>query len=141
MTTVIDTNVLIALWDSDHTLNSLARAGLDAAFQRGGLLITAPVYAELMASPNRGEAFLDNFLQDTGIGVEWNMDERIWRAAGMAFQRYAARGRKQRGSGPRRILADFLIGAYARGTRCRLLTLDDQFYRINFPDLVIAKAG
>jgi len=85
MTTVIDTNVLIALWDSDHTLNSLARAGLDAAFQRGSLLITAPVYAELMASPNRSEAFLDNFLQDTGIGVEWNMDERIWRAAGMAF--------------------------------------------------------
>ena len=141
MTTVIDTNVLIALWDTDHSLNSLARAGLDSAFQRGSLLITAPVYAELMASPDRSETFLDDFLQDTGIGVEWNMDERIWRAAGRAFQRYAARGRKQRGSGPRRILADFLIGAYARENRCRLLTLDDQFYRINFPDLVIAKAG
>ena len=139
MTTFIDTNVLVALWDSDHTLNSLARTGLDAAFQRGRLLITAPVYAELMASPHCSEAFLDNFLQDTGIGVEWNLEERIWRAAGMAFQRYAARGRKQRGAGPRRILADFLIGAYARETRCRLLTLDDKFYRVNFPDLVIAK--
>lgn len=139
MTTLIDTNVLIALWDSDPTLNTLARTGLDEAFQRGRLLITAPVYAELMASPHRSEAFLDNFLQDTGIGVEWNLEERIWRAAGTAFQRYAARGRKQRGAGPRRILADFLIGAYARETRCRLLTLDDQFYRVNFPDLVIAK--
>lgn len=53
MTTVIDTNVLIALWDKDNTLNSVAHASLDAAFQRGNLVIPAPVYAELMASPDR----------------------------------------------------------------------------------------
>lgn len=139
MITVIDTNVLVALWDADNTLNSVARAGLDAAFRHGSLVIPAPVYAELMASPDRSETFLDSFLQDTGISVDWNLDEAVWRAAGLAFQHYAARRRKQRDSGPRRILADFLIGAYARARRCRLLTLDDHFYRISFPDLAIVK--
>ena len=139
MTTVIDTNVLIALWDADNTLNSAAQAGLDEAFRRGSLVIPAPVYTELMASPHRSETFLDSFLHDTGISVEWILVEAIWRAAALAFQRHAARGKKQRGSGPRRILADFLIGAYARENRFRLLTLDERFFGINFPDLTIAK--
>jgi hypothetical protein len=139
MTTAIDTNVLVALWDSDDTLNSAAQPALDAALRSGGLVIPAPVYAELMACPGRSETFLDSFLQDTGIRVDWNLDEAIWRAAGSAFQHCVARRRKQRECGPRRILADFLIGAYARERRCRLLTLDDYFYRISFPDLAIAR--
>ncbi len=138
MITVIDTNVLIALWDADNTLNSVARTGLDTAFQRGSLVIPAPVYSELMASPNRSETFLDSFFQDTGINVDWNLEEAVWRAAGLAFQYYAARRRKEREFGARRILADFVIGAYAREKRCRLLTFDDHFYRISFPDLAIA---
>jgi len=92
-----------------------------------------------MYSPGRSDEFLDNFFQDTGITVDWNLEEVIWRAAGTAFQHYAARRRKQREFGPRRILADFLIGAYAGERRSRLLTLDDRFYRIGFPDLEIAK--
>lgn len=139
MITAIDTNVLIALWDADNTLNLMAQAGLDAAFRRGSLVIPAPVYSELMACPDREETFLDSFLQDTGISIDWNLDERVWRAAGLAFQQYASRRRKQRDSGPRRILADFLIGAYAREKRCGLLTLDDHFYRISFPDLAIVR--
>ena len=137
MTTAIDTNVVIALWDADDTLNSAVQSALDAALRRGSLVIPAPVYTELRASPSRSETFLDSFLQDTGISVDWNLDEAIWRAAGSAFQHYAARRRKQRDSGPRRILADFLIGAYARERRCRLLTLDDHFCRIRaFPFLM-----
>jgi predicted nucleic acid-binding protein len=139
MTTAIDTNVLIALWDADDTLNSAAQSALDAALRRGSLVVPVPVYPELMASPDRSATFLDGFLQDPGISVDWNLGEAIWRAAGSAFQHYAARRRKQRDSGPRRILADFLIGAYARERRCRLLTLDDRFYRISFPDLAIAR--
>jgi len=139
MTTAIDTNVLVALWDADDTLNSAAQSALDSALRRGSLVIPAPVYAELMASPDRSETFLDSFLHDTAISVDWNLGEAIWRAAGSAFQHYAARRRKQRDSGPRRILADFLIGTYARERRCRLLTLDDHFYRISFPDLAIAR--
>ncbi len=139
MTTAIDTNVIVALWDKDDAVNSAAESALDAALRRGHLVIPAPVFAELLACPGRSEAFLDAFLKDTGISVDWNLDEAIWRTAGLAFQIYAVRRRKQRDYGPRRILADFLIGAYALEKRCRLLTLDDRLYRVSFPGLTIAR--
>ncbi len=139
MTTAIDTNVIVALWDKDDAVNSAAQSALDAALRRGHLAIPAPVFAELLACPGRSEAFLDAFLKDTGISVDWNLDEAIWRTAGLAFQKYASRRRKQRDYGPRRILADFLIGAYALEKRCHLLTLDDRLYRVSFPGLTIAK--
>lgn len=139
MTTAIDTNVIVALWDKDDTINSLAQSALDAALRRGSLVIPPPVFAELLACPGRTEAFLDTFLKETGIIVDWNFDEAIWRTAGLAFQTYAARRRKQRDFGPRRILADFLIGAYALEKRCHLLTLDDRLYRASFPGLTVVK--
>jgi predicted nucleic acid-binding protein len=137
MTTAVDSNVFVALWDRDNTLNSLARSALDAALSRGGLVIAAPVYAELLAFPSRTEVMLDLFFNDTGIAVEWNLEESDWRAAGRAFQNYARRRRKQNDSGPRRILADFLIGAHALRRGYRLLTLDDRLYRIAFPRLTV----
>lgn len=136
MTTAVDTNVIVALWDQDEAVNTAAQSALDAALRRGHLMIPAPVFAELMACPGRSEAFLDAFLKDTGISVDWIMDEAVWRTAGLAFQNYA---RKQRDYGPRRILADFLIGAYAVERRCQLLTLDDRLYRVSFPGLTITK--
>ncbi|MHB8527624.1 MAG: type II toxin-antitoxin system VapC family toxin [Candidatus Acidiferrales bacterium] len=137
MTTAIDTNVLVALWNEDDTLNTLARSALDAALGRGGLVIAAPVFAELLAAPSRNEPFLDSFCGETGISVDWNLDETVWRVAGRAFQQHVARGRKQRDSGPRRILAGFLIGAHALQNGFRLLTLDDRLYRAAFPRLAI----
>lgn len=139
MTTVIDTNVIVALWDRNLALSSAAQSALDAALQLGPLIAPAPVFAELMAAPGRDERFLDAFFGDTGIFVDWRLDERVWRLAGGAFQAYAERRRKHRGSAPRRILADFLIGAYASTRGCRLLTLDDRLYRAAFPGLVIAR--
>lgn len=137
MTTAIDTNILIALWNEDDSLNSLARSALDAALGRGELVIAAPVFAELLAAPSRNEVFLDSFCRDTGISVDWNLNEAIWRAAGRAFQLYVTRRRKQNDSGPRRILADFLIGAHAVQNGVRLLTLDDRLYRAAFPRLAL----
>src|SRR5580704_16393027 len=113
MTTAIDSNVLVAFWDADNTLNSLAQSALTAAWKRGNLVMAAPVYAELLAFPQRTESFLDAFLGETGISVDWELDQAIWRAAGRAFQAYAARRRKLSNSAPRRVLADFLIGAHA----------------------------
>ena len=80
---------------------------------------------------------LDSFCKETGIAVDWNLNEAMWHAAGRAFQHYAARRRRQRDSGPRRILADFLIGAHALRHGFRLLTLDDRLYRTAFPRLAI----
>jgi hypothetical protein len=137
MSTAIDSNVLIALWNEDDTLNTQARSALDTALARGGLVIAAPVFAELLAAPSRTESFLDSFCRETGIVVDWNLNEATWSGAGRAFQQYVARRRRQRDSGPRRILADFLIGAHALHHGLRLLTLDDRLYRAAFPRLAI----
>jgi predicted nucleic acid-binding protein len=137
MTTSIDTNVIIALWDRDPVLSGSAQKALDNELVNGALVLSAPVFAELMAAPGRNEAFLDKFCNETGIQMEFELDEEIWRAAGRAFQAYAGRRRKQRDPGPRRILADFLIGAHAIRRGHRLLTLDDHLYISAFPGLAI----
>jgi predicted nucleic acid-binding protein len=137
MITAVDSNVLIALWDVKNALNLIAKPALDSAHAAGTLIISAPVYAELLAYPGRNEEFLDIFFAETGIAVDWNLDESIWRSAGLTYQSYAARRRKQRSTEPRRIQADFLIGAHALENGYRLLTLDDRLYRAAFPRLAI----
>ena len=139
MITALDTNLLVSLWNEDESLNMPAKAALRAALDRGSLVIAAPVFSELMASPVRNEAFLDEFLAATGISVDWNLDETIWRIAGRAFHAHAARRRRKREPGPRRIVADFLIGAHAFQNGFSLLTLDAQFFRAAFPRLALAK--
>jgi len=137
MTTAIDTNVVIALWDKDPTLSSAAQTALEAAFNRGSLVVAAPVFAELIAAPGRTEAFVGSFFEETGIAVDWDLDEPVWRSAGRAFQSYAERRRRQRDAGARRIPTDFLIGAHAQNRGYRLLTLDERLYKAAFPSLTI----
>jgi predicted nucleic acid-binding protein len=137
MTTAVDTNVVIALWDKDSGLSLAAQNVLDTAFNRGTLVAAAPVFAELIAAPGRSETFVRSFFEETGIAVDWELPEQVWRLAGRAFQGYAERRRKQRDTGARRILVDFLIGAHALTNGCRLLTLDDRLYRTAFPTLSI----
>src|SRR3984893_2014465 len=94
MTTAIDTNVVIALWDKDLTLSGAAQPALENAFSRGNLVVAAPVFAELIAAPGRTENFVSFFLEETGIAVDWDLGESVWRSAGRAFQSYADRRRK-----------------------------------------------
>ncbi len=140
MITALDTNVLVALWDDDDALNSAALTALDNAFERGGLVISGVVFAELLAFPDRNQKFLDKFLADTQVTVDWTTTEVIWRTAGAAFKAYADRRRKQGAVGPRRILADFLIGAHAFENGYSLLTLDYRNYKAAFPKLTILRA-
>jgi predicted nucleic acid-binding protein len=137
MTTAIDTNAVIALWDKDPTLSLAAQTALERAFSRGGLVAAAPVFAELIAAPGRTERFVSSVFEETGIAIDWDLGESVWRSAGRAFQSYAERRRKQRDTGVRRILADFLIGAHAYAHGYRLLTLDEGLYRTAFPTLTI----
>lgn len=137
MTTAIDTNVVSALWDKDAVLSLAAQIALEKAFRRGGLIVAAPVFSELMAAPGRTESFVAAFFEETGIAIDWELSEPVWRSAGRAFQSYAERRRKQRDKGARRILADFLIGAHALTGGYRLLTLDKGMYGAAFPGLTI----
>src|ERR1700690_4429610 len=113
MTTAIDSNVIVALWADDPGLSLASETALNAAFRRGGLVVAAPVFSELIAAPGRTEALVSALLEENGIVIDWNLNEPIWRSAGRAFQAYAERRRQQRDHGTRGILADFLIGAHA----------------------------
>lgn len=137
MTTAIDTNVLVALWDLDDSLNRIAQQALDQAQSRGALVIAAPVFAELLVFSARSTNLVDVFLNETGIAVDWQLDESIWRMAGGAFRKYAQRRKSLREPGPRPILADFLIGAHAAKRNYALLTLDESLYKAAFPGLTI----
>jgi predicted nucleic acid-binding protein len=135
VTTAIDTNVIVALWDDDPTISLAAETALESAFRRGSLIVAAAVFAELIAAPGRTEGFVGSFLEENAIAVDRNLNEPIWRSAGRAFQAYAERRRKQHDHGTRRLLADFLIGAHAQIRGYRLLTLDEPLYHAAFPAL------
>jgi predicted nucleic acid-binding protein len=137
MTTSIDSNVIVALWWEQDPLNRVAAKMLVQAQKQGRLVIPAPTYAELMGDPKRSETELDEFLAETGILVDWVLDEDIWREAGRAYRGYIHRRRSSTGTFPRRILTDFLIGAHALVRGYSLLTLDQRLYAAAFPTLTV----
>lgn len=139
MITSLDSNVMVGLWNPDDALNHWSRNALDAAFVNGGLVVCGAVYGELIAGPHRSEKFVNEFLHGANIKVDWSSNEAIWRNAGLAFQKYAARRRRQSSGEARRILTDFYIGAHAYENGYSLLTLDDGIYRAAFPKLRVIR--
>jgi hypothetical protein len=137
MTTSIDTNIIVALWWESDPANQFAAKLLHQASLQGQLVLSPPVYSELMGDPARTEVALNDFLANTGIFVDWILDEKIWREAGRAYQGYVQRRRETSGTLPRRILADFLIGAHALVRGYSLLTFDHRLYAAAFPTLQI----
>jgi predicted nucleic acid-binding protein len=134
MRTALDTNILSALWSKEPSASVIAR-NLGDAKAEGGLVVGAPVYAELLAYPKATESFVNSFLEDTGIVVDFNLQQPVWLVAGRRFARYAKRRRRAARRGPRRLLADFIIGAHALAQADRLMTLDPQRYKQDFPEL------
>lgn len=140
MAVAIDTNVLTSLLAGQEPEATQSRIVLRDAKQRDTLVISAPVYAETSATSGEVAAILDRFLHDTGIGVDWQLDEAVWRLGGLAYRGYAERRRAQRGDpGPRRILADFVIGAHASLHASALITSDTGVYRAAFPGLIVIR--
>ncbi len=140
MTISIDANVIAALWNDQDPLNEVAARIFGDLAGHEDFVVSGPVYAELMAGPLRDEASLDMFFKDTGIEIDWVLGEEIWREAGRAYRSLAKR-RKSSGAGPpRRILADFLIGAHAQIRGFSLLTIDSGHFAAAFPALSIIAA-
>lgn len=134
MRTAIDTNILSALWSREQLAADVAKKLGDAKID-GGLVIGAPVYAELIAHPRATEAFVSNFISDTGIVLDFELDQQVWLEAGRRFARYAKRRRRSTPEGPKRLLADFIIGSHALAKADRLMTLDPKRYERDFPEL------
>jgi predicted nucleic acid-binding protein len=136
MRTAIDCNIISAIWSGEESASRVL-VQLGKAKLEGALLISPFVFAELLAYPRATELFVREFLENAGVIVDYRLDERIWSEAGLRYARYGARRRQATGEGTRRILADFLIGAHALVQAERLLTLDPERYRQDFPELLL----
>lgn len=140
MLSAIDTNIISALWSREPAATGMKEL-LFAARQEGGLVVCAPVYAELLAYTGATKGFVDTFLQDTNIEIHVNLSLEVWARAGEAFRAYAERWRKDRAGQPKRLLVDFIVGAHALLMTDQLLTLDANRYRTAYPELRLVSEG
>jgi len=134
--TAVDTNVFIALFSGEEEASASAQAALEAARDTGPLVISPAVYSELVAG--RDASFVERFLAEKGIEVDWDQNRDAWRTAGVRYGEYSRVRHRQKGdTGPRRILADFLIGAHALHRAQVLLTSDTGVYGTYFSGLTL----
>ena len=98
-------------------------------------MICGAVYAEIHAIPGITAKLLADFLEDTGIAVEPQINLQDWQVTGRVFAAYATRRRKHGDGQSKRLLADFIIGTHAAQHCDRLLTLDPKRYSQGFPNL------
>jgi predicted nucleic acid-binding protein len=136
--TALDTNVLVYLLAGSQAASQRAQRLLARAIKTGPLVISPIVHAELGAHPGSTVEGRDRFLAELRIATDWALSEEIWRYAGLKYGEYAARRRKSSGSEPRRLIADFVIGAHAAKAG-HLATLDFNFYRKAFPEVTLAE--
>lgn len=136
MRTALDANILSALWSGEPLASQIATS-LGQAHAQGGLVICAAVFAELMAHPSVTQDFVEEFLRETGITVDFNIDEAVWRQSAKSFTTYAQRRRRSGGNSPKRLLVDFVIASHALVNADRLMTLDAKRYTTDFPKLRI----
>jgi len=130
----IDTNILIDVLDDAGSRSRLALAALDASAQKDALVVSPAVFAELCAHPGWTALEVDRFLASLTITIDWQPDVETWRKTGAAFSAYARRRRRSGSSAPRRLLADFFIGAHA--SLCgAFITRDAAFFSRAFPGL------
>jgi len=134
--TALDTNILSALWSGEPLATRIASALAELQAQ-GGLVVCAPVYAEMLAHPSASQGFVDRFLADTGIAVDFELGEDVWRLAAKSFAAYAHRRRQSAGGSAKRLLVDFMVAAHAFLRADRLMTLDASRYTRDFPRLAI----
>jgi predicted nucleic acid-binding protein len=108
---------------------------LTQALRKGGLVICAPVYCELYAVPGVTPDLVNRFLHEANIVCNFLISEETWHEAALRFARYANRRRRSGGDSPRRMLVDFVVGAHALREADCLLTLDEERYAKDFPEL------
>src|SRR3979411_473008 len=77
-------HVLSALWSKEPLASDRAK-NLGNAKTDGGLVVGAPVYAELLAYPKATESFVNTFLADNGIDVEFEFQQSLWLGGGRRF--------------------------------------------------------
>jgi predicted nucleic acid-binding protein len=134
--TALDTNIILGVFEGEESLARYLARLIDQLAAHGPVIVAPVVYAEMVASPQRLPGLIDVFLAQTPVRVEWGLDATAWNRVGLAYRDYGQNRRLQGdGTQPRRILADFIIGAHALQYDATLLTWDDAIYRAYFPSL------
>ena len=109
MRTAVDTNVISALWSGEPASRGMAEL-LGRAQSEGGLVISAPVYAELLAYPSATLTFVRQFLEATHVVTDFSLDEAVWQASRGSLCRLCSAAAKIQGR-----LAETLVGRFHRG--------------------------
>lgn len=128
----LDTNMIISLLDTADTRHSDALKAI-TQYQAQGFVVSPVVYAELRAGQQWG--IYQRWLQHVQMQVVWPMPPEVWDLAGERSAQYTAQRRS--GQAPRRVLADFLIGAHAEFHGLDLLSFDQTVYGSVFPDVTL----
>jgi predicted nucleic acid-binding protein len=123
---LVDTNVLVDVWENDPEWADWSVSQLRAQSQIHPLFINPVIYAELSVTFKSIES-LDRAVEDLGVQVA-AMPRTALFLAGKAFVQYRSRGGRRTN-----VLSDFFIGAHAAVERCQILTRDIRRYESNFP--------
>lgn len=133
MTWVVDTSVLIDVLEDDPEFGA-ASAQLLEDLAEEGLAICPVTYAELAPAFGGSRALQEEFLVGVGVSFsdEWTRQDTL-----AAFDAWYAHVRRRReGLGPRRPIADILIGAFAQRYQ-GVVTRNEEHFRPGFPELEI----
>jgi predicted nucleic acid-binding protein len=134
MRTALDSNILSLLW-SAHPDAATVTTQLAEVQAQGGVVVSGPVFVEISAHPRVNVRFVQKFLDEMTIAVDFEIGEDIWHLAATTFAAYAIRRRRSRGGLPKRLLVDFIVASHALLKADRLMTRDANRYRQDFPNL------
>ncbi len=134
VTLALDTNFLQALLQSNHVHHGQA-VDILVKYADVPIFICPMVFSEALCIPEITLPNLELYLKDFGIEIDWFFPEQVWKEAGLA--RAIHLQFRANLTTPKRVIADFLIGAHAQVRNFRLCTFDPKGFRTAFPNVVL----